>query len=270
MFFENKIIVWGIVLAVILPLAFITFKIAKKKGYNIIFFLIYSILAPGFSLLHVSHLPDKSDTTKRMFSSKALVFNALAVIIFANSFFLSVQQMVLRLEYSMHGGFGMNETANEVRQVVLMLFLAVSITMARKYIFSLVIYTNVILNSIVELIFGGAYFLYEEEIRYLAYHISLIIAEVMVFAAHVVLIYIVNKFGLKACQSKGKKNIPVFMLPAIFMVINAIICAAGRYYSFPEPGSRIDEILMYCRSDGILFLKYLFLGLFYYEDSKDG
>ena len=268
MFLENKIVVWGIAIAVTLLLAFFTFNIAKKKGYNIVFFLIYSIFAPGFSLLHVIVFPDKSDTAKRMYSSKALVFNALAVIFFANSFFLSVQHMMLRLEYSIRDGYGMYETANEIMQVVLMLFLAALITMGRRYIFSLVIYTNVVLNSLGDMIIWIGYILYEEEKRYLGYNISLMIAEIMNFAAHIVLIYIVNKFGVKACQSKGKKNIPVFMLPAIFMLLNAIIGALGRYFSFPELGSRIDEILMYCKTGGIFFLKYLFLGLFYYEDSK--
>ena len=268
MFFDNKIVVWGIAIAVTLLLAFFTFNIAKKKGYNIVFFLIYSIFAPGFSLLHVISLPDKADTTKRMYSPKAFVFNALAVILFANSFFFYVRRMMLSLEYSMRGGYGMYETADEIMQVVLMLFLATSITMGRRYIFSLVIYTNNILNSLGDMIIWIGYIFYEEEKRYLGYHISLMIAEIMGFAAHIVLIYIVNKFGVKAGQSKGKKNIPIFILPAIFMLLNAILCALGRYFSFPEPGSRMDEILMYCRVDGILFLRYLFLGLFYYEDSK--
>lgn len=140
MFFENKIVVWGIAIAVTLLLAFFTFNIAKKKGYNIVFFLIYSIFAPGFSLLHVISLPDKSDTTKRMYSSKALVFNALAVIFFANSFFLSVQHMMLRLEYSIRDGYGMYETANEIMQVVLMLFLAVLIYGKKIYFFTGYIY----------------------------------------------------------------------------------------------------------------------------------
>ena len=90
MFLENKIVVWWIAIAVTLLLAFFTFNIAKKKGYNMVFFLIYSIFAPGFSLLHVISLPDKLDTTKRMHSSKALVFNALAVVLFAYLFWVYI------------------------------------------------------------------------------------------------------------------------------------------------------------------------------------
>ena len=62
-------------------LAYVAVSIADKKGYySKVGFFFYGLICPLIAIIHAALLPDKTDSTKKQYNSKALIFNVLAVI----------------------------------------------------------------------------------------------------------------------------------------------------------------------------------------------
>lgn len=268
MFLENKIVVWWIAIAVTLLLAFFTFNIAKKKGYNMVFFLIYSIFAPGFSLLHVISLPDKSDTTKRMYSSKALVFNALAVVLFAYLFWVYIFLFIMNLKYYINGGMGLFDAGFGIMNILLLLLLVISIILGRRNVFSLTVHIAYFMYYIGEVTVMITRILNDGVKGDLFYDCFMIAGEVMTACVSIASAYIVDKYGIKSQHPSGKKDILFFILPALLCLLSKAIIVCGVNICLSIPGWYPGNIFSLCIMLGMPFIQYLCLGLFYYEDSK--
>ena len=268
MFFENKIVVWGIAIAVTLLLAFFTFNIAKKKGYNIVFFFIYSIFAPGFSLLHVIALPDKADTTKRMYSSKALVFNTLAVTLFAYLFWVGVYLFIISFNYYINGGTSLFDAGFSIMNILLLLLLVISIILGRKNGFSLSVHIAYFMYYIGEVTVMITRILNYRVKDDLSYDCFMIAGEVVAACVYIASAYIIDKYGIKSQHPSGKKDILFFILPALLCLLSRAIIICGVNICLSIPGGYPGNIFSLCIMLGMPFIQFLFLGLFYYEDSK--
>ena len=145
-------------LAIAFLLAFIAMNIVNKKGYygaKTGFFL-YGLLTPLIAVIHANVLPDKIDSSKRQFSSKALVFNVLAEIFsfygFLASLITTFRALVMDGLISFSSLSALMYSISSILDGILPILLVIAILLIRNYRFSLFVYGGFVLSSVINLI----------------------------------------------------------------------------------------------------------------------
>ena len=245
-----------ILFLIVIILAFSTAKTANNKGYSKIGFFIYGITAPIWSLIHINTLPDRTTGEKGQYTDKALRFNILFVITFSFSMIGILGYMSL-FYYSF------------LWQIIILSFyimLIVSTMLGRKYKFSIFVFSAFAGVALIKII-GRIYQLFKiAELRtYLLYSIVFSIIQLIYY---LIFIYILYVYGIREKKVPiGKFNILV-IIPAILKFAELILTISLMLkadQTFWEMGmatpSNIFELMF-------SFPAFIFLGLFYLEDSR--
>ena len=259
-------------------LAYAAVSIADKKGYySKVGFFFYGLICPLIAIIHAGILPDRGDSTKRQYPSKALLFNILAVIFSFYSFWLSGYEMygeiVWRGLAPFHSVMEALYNLITVMGGLLPLLLLVSLLLGRKYLFSIFVYVAFAIKSFFELI--RQIIVMSKEISFLfgykefggvLFHFCSIAGTILVVIAYVELTHIGYKYGVKNERTNLGKLQPIFVLPGLLVLISIVLTLIGNVMAnYPI----YNNFLALLSQLVIVVPMLIFLGLFYYHDSQE-
>ena len=261
-------------LAVAFLLAFIAMNIVNNKGYYgaKIGFFFYGLVTPIIALIHANILPDKTDSTKRQFSSKAVLFNVLAEIFSVYGFFASLITSFEAIK--MDGLIAFSSVMAALYSImfildgILPLLLVISILLIRKYRFSQFVYGGFVLSSVINLVRMMVVLVRNitAESGEIIFYIAFTVGAFMVGLAYVLLFRTVSHYGIKGERLSTGKFKFIFIAPALLIFFSIIVKIIGAIVGKYMILSFISSLRVQ------LFLTIptlVFLGLFYLYDSQD-
>ena len=252
----NEIIILILLAALTVGCAFGAAYTAGKKGYNKAFFFVYGLFAQYYALIHSSIMPDRMNNNIKAYNKKAITFSALAV-----SAFVWNTRIFINSDYLTEGGFYL------FGEMLLSLFLIISIMLGRHYRFSIGVYAAFIVLNLLFLLSYIPVIKSDNESEY--YHLISKIFEgssfLLIMIAFAVLLYIAIRYGTKFSANNGiRKFTPVFILPSVFIFLRSAMSFLIDYWGFAYGTALVKDACEIVVSTAA----FLFLGLFYYEDAK--
>lgn len=235
-------------------LAFIPMSIAGKKDYNKAGFYVYGFILFIPALIHALILPDKKDTVKRAYSKKAVVFSIIASALF----YYQLLNFIVFPKY-----FPQYHSRLMWEDIVFGVILWISVYALRNRELCSLAYIVGIhesLFSIVNYIYLLTLYdgLSESKERYPLYMLLAVI-RLLSYSSMIYVLVVYSKKKKGAGESLSK--LP-FILPSFLYLLSTV------WSLVINTSSDVFYIIYNVYIGSFMIMGMLFVGLFYYEDSK--